>query len=138
LAVQFVAQAGWSTLILRPLQAMGKHLPIAGAIMVLIIIFGGLHKNHIYHWMDTFITEEVVTVAELRDYEANMHHAGGHDDAHGDEAHAEKAHAGDAHSEESHGGHAMYAADYADMDGATEIDNPHYDSIIAGKTAYLN
>lgn len=148
LAIQYVAQVGWSVVILRPLQAMGKHLPVAGAIMVIIIIFGGMHKNHLYHWMDTFITTEEVTVAELRDYETNMHHAGGHDE-HADEAHEEEAHEGDDHATEAHagdehhdahaeGGHAMYADHYADMDGEEVIENPHYDSIIAGKTPYLN
>jgi len=54
LAVQYVAEVGWSAVVKRPLEAMGQSLPIAGGIMVLIILFGG---HHLYHWMDDGITD---------------------------------------------------------------------------------
>lgn len=154
LGIQYIAQAGWSVQLNRLMQAMGSYLPVAGGIMIVIIVAGGMHLHHMYHWMDTFITTEEITVAELREYEAGMSHgeehameayaeghgdmhAEGHEsDGHGD-AHAEDH--GNDHAEESHGGgHHMFAADYEGMDGEEVIENPHYDSIIAGKTPFLN
>jgi len=54
LAVQYVAEVGWSAVIKRPLEAMSQNIPIAGAIMVLIILFGG---HSLYHWMADGITD---------------------------------------------------------------------------------
>lgn len=48
LAVQYVAEVGWSAVIKRPLEAMGQSLPVAGGIMILIMLFGG---HDLYHWM---------------------------------------------------------------------------------------
>lgn len=48
LAVQFVAQAGWSASILRVPQAMAKVLPIA--VVILIVVVGlGLYTHTLYH-----------------------------------------------------------------------------------------
>ncbi len=48
LAVQFVAQAGWSASILRVPQAMAKTLPIA--VVVLLVVIGlGLYTHNLYH-----------------------------------------------------------------------------------------
>ncbi|MCE2847261.1 MAG: quinol:cytochrome C oxidoreductase, partial [Sphingobacteriales bacterium] len=54
LAVQYVAEVGWSAVIKRPLEAMGQSIPVAGIIMVLIVAFGG---HSLYHWMDEGITD---------------------------------------------------------------------------------
>ena len=54
LAVQYVAEVGWSAVIKRPLEAMGQSLPIAGIFMIVIIAFGG---HHLYHWMAEGITD---------------------------------------------------------------------------------
>jgi hypothetical protein len=47
LAVQYVAEVGWSAVIKRVLEAMGQYLIIAGIIMVALFWFG---KDHLYHW----------------------------------------------------------------------------------------
>jgi hypothetical protein len=47
-AVQYVANAGWSTAIKRVPEAMGQFLPVS-AIIMLIIIFA--HGHDLYHWM---------------------------------------------------------------------------------------
>jgi len=48
LAIQFVAQAGWSASILRVPQAMAKNLPLAA--LILIVITGmGLYTHNLYH-----------------------------------------------------------------------------------------
>ena len=52
LAVQYVAQAGWSASILRVPQAMAKTLPIA--VVILLVVIGlGLYTHNLYHhWAD--------------------------------------------------------------------------------------
>ncbi len=54
LAVQYVAEVGWSAVIKRPLEAMGQSLPIAGVFMIVILAFGG---HNLYHWMAEGITD---------------------------------------------------------------------------------
>jgi hypothetical protein len=146
LAVQFASQAGWSVVLHRVMQSIGSFLPIPGAIMIVIAIAGGLHLNHIYHWMDTFITTEEVTVGELREYESHFvahedageaHGEEAHTDDHDHDGHGEETHGHD-HGDEAHGDHHTYAQDYADVPDEELIANPHYDKIIAGKTSYLN
>jgi hypothetical protein len=54
LAVQYVAEVGWSAVIKRPLEAMAQYLPFAGGLMIVIIFFGG---HYLYHWMAPGITD---------------------------------------------------------------------------------
>ena len=53
LALQFVAEVGWSVVLKRVLMAIGSFLPYVGVIMFLIILTAGFHLfgNHTYHWM---------------------------------------------------------------------------------------
>ncbi len=46
-AVQYVAYAGWSVLIKRIPEALGYYLPIGGAVMLLVFLFG---SHDIFHW----------------------------------------------------------------------------------------
>jgi hypothetical protein len=57
LAVQYVAQAGWSASILRVPQAMAKTLPIAAVILVVIITAGLFTHNLYHHWNAEGITD---------------------------------------------------------------------------------
>jgi len=58
LAVQYVAQAGWSASILRVPQAMAKTLPIA-AIILIVIISAGLYTHNLYHhWHADGLTDK--------------------------------------------------------------------------------
>ena len=79
IAVQYVAEAGWFTVMKRIPEAMGMYLFVGLGIMVVLFLAGG---ENIFHWMHHGITEEYLA------------------------------------------------------DGTTL--NPHYDSIIAGKSGYLN
>lgn len=54
LAVQYVAEVGWSVVIKRILEAISQYLWVAAGIMILILIFGG---HHLYHWMGAGITD---------------------------------------------------------------------------------
>jgi hypothetical protein len=57
LAVQYVAQAGWSASILRVPQAMAKVLPLA-VIILLVVVGLGLYTHNLYHhWNAPGITD---------------------------------------------------------------------------------
>ncbi|WP_316832636.1 quinol:cytochrome C oxidoreductase [Pedobacter aquatilis] len=58
LAVQYVAQAGWSASILRVPQAMAKTLPIAAVILVVIISAGLFSHNLYHHWHADGLTDK--------------------------------------------------------------------------------
>ena len=57
-ALQHVAEAGWSTAIKRVPEAIMTFLPYACAVMIFIVIAAILHWNHIYHWMEEGIMTE--------------------------------------------------------------------------------
>ena len=50
-ALQHVAEAGWSTVIKRVPEAIMTFLPYACAVMIFIVVAALLHWNHIYHWL---------------------------------------------------------------------------------------
>ena len=56
-ALQYVAEAGWSTVIKRVPEAIMTFLPVTCIIMLIIVIAAALHFNHIYHWMEVGITD---------------------------------------------------------------------------------
>ncbi|TKC07542.1 quinol:cytochrome C oxidoreductase [Pedobacter frigoris] len=58
LAVQFVAQAGWSASILRVPQAMAKTLPIAVVILIAVIGLGLYTHNLYHHWHADGLTDQ--------------------------------------------------------------------------------
>ena len=57
-ALQHVAEAGWSTVIKRVPEAIMTFLPYTCAAMIFIVIAAMLHWNHIYHWMEVGIMTE--------------------------------------------------------------------------------
>ena len=57
-ALQHVAEAGWSTVIKRVPEAIMTFLPYACAVMLFIVVAAMLHWNHIYHWMEEGIMTE--------------------------------------------------------------------------------
>ena len=58
LAVQFVAQAGWSASILRVPQAMAKNLPLASIILIAIISAGLFTHSLYHHWADPALLDK--------------------------------------------------------------------------------
>jgi hypothetical protein len=58
LAIQFVAQAGWSASILRVPQAMAKTLPIAAIILFAIVATGLFSHNLYHHWHADGLTDK--------------------------------------------------------------------------------
>lgn len=50
LAIQYAANVGWSAGLLRVLEAITGFLPVAGIIMLIIVLAAMGHFNHLYHW----------------------------------------------------------------------------------------
>lgn len=57
IAVQYVAQAGWSAGLLRIPQAMSRVLPIASLILFVVVAGGLLSHNLYHHWNGTGLTD---------------------------------------------------------------------------------
>ncbi len=57
LALQFVAQAGWSAGLLRVPQAFAKILPIASLVLIVIIASGLFTHNLYHHWNEEGISD---------------------------------------------------------------------------------
>ena len=51
-AIQIVAQAGWSPVLFRVMQAITAYLPVGSIIFFVLLILSGLHFNHLFVWMD--------------------------------------------------------------------------------------
>jgi hypothetical protein len=57
LAVQYIGQAGWSVVLLRVMEAISSYMIVGGIIVFLILVAGGLHMHHIFHWMDASLLD---------------------------------------------------------------------------------
>ena len=53
-ALQYIAEAGWSTVIKRVPEAIMTFLPYTCALIIFIVIAGVFHFNHSYHWLEGF------------------------------------------------------------------------------------
>lgn len=50
-ALQYVAEAGWSIVLKRVPEAIMGALPVFSGVMLFIMIASIMHWNHIYHWL---------------------------------------------------------------------------------------
>lgn len=69
MAVQYAAEAGWSAVVKRPMEAVASYLPFGAAFMGIVVILSALHFNHIYHWADPEILHPT-----LENGQANPHY----------------------------------------------------------------
>src|SRR5699024_11591447 len=51
-AIQYVAQAGWSPLLFRVMEAINAYMPIVSIVMFALLVLSTLQVNHIFHWMN--------------------------------------------------------------------------------------
>ncbi|WP_052910908.1 hypothetical protein [Riemerella anatipestifer] len=56
-SVQHAAHAGWSIIITRVMEAIGAYIPYGGAILIIIMILNVTHNGHLFHWMDSELTD---------------------------------------------------------------------------------
>ncbi|WP_299682485.1 quinol:cytochrome C oxidoreductase [uncultured Dokdonia sp.] len=57
-AIQYVAQAGWSPLLLKVMEGITGYLPVGSVIMLVLLILGVFQFNHMFHWADPSLVEE--------------------------------------------------------------------------------
>jgi len=55
--IQHAAHAGWPIIITRVMEAIASFLPVGGAILLLIMILNVSHQGHLFHWMDSSLTD---------------------------------------------------------------------------------
>lgn len=60
-AIQYAAQAGWSPVLYRVIEAITAYLLPGSLIVLLLLVLSGFHFNHLFVWMDP----EVVKHDEL-------------------------------------------------------------------------
>ncbi|MDC0637784.1 quinol:cytochrome C oxidoreductase [Flavobacteriaceae bacterium] len=51
-AIQYAAQAGWSPVLFRVMEAVTGYLPVASIGVLILLLCSALGINHIFHWMD--------------------------------------------------------------------------------------
>ncbi len=61
-AAQRVAQAGWSIVLFRVMEAITANLVPTSIIMLIFIILAGMHMSHLFVWMDPEVaaTDEII------------------------------------------------------------------------------
>ena len=64
-AIQYISQSGWSAGFVRVPQAIASFIPVAGVLMLPIVIFG-LHD--LYHWTHPGITDHDPILAHKSPY----------------------------------------------------------------------
>jgi hypothetical protein len=52
IAIQYAAEAGWSAVVKRPMEAIASYLPYGAVLLGIVVTLSALHFNHIYHWAD--------------------------------------------------------------------------------------
>jgi hypothetical protein len=61
-ALQYITESAWSVVIKRFFEAMMGFLPYGAAVIVIVLLAGQFHIHHLYHWMDTTLYHEFMTV----------------------------------------------------------------------------
>ncbi len=89
IATHTMAYGGWHVLIRRIPEAISTFIPVGVGLLLIVVLGAVMGRHHLYHWTDTFLVQDTVSVAELREYEAHLHHGDDHGDEHGDELHDE-------------------------------------------------
>jgi hypothetical protein len=61
-AIQHAAQAGWSPILFRVMEALTSYLVPGSIIVYVILVLSGLHLNHLFVWMDPKVVAEDVLI----------------------------------------------------------------------------
>ncbi|WP_281989290.1 quinol:cytochrome C oxidoreductase [Aquimarina aggregata] len=56
-AIQFAAQAGWSPVLFRVMEAITAYLVPGGLILFVILALSGFHVNHLFVWADPSVVD---------------------------------------------------------------------------------
>ena len=61
-ALQYATESAWSVVIKRFLEAMFGYMPYGAAVIVIVLLAGHLDLHHLYHWMDSTLYHEFMTI----------------------------------------------------------------------------
>ena len=67
-AIQQVAQAGWSPVLFRVMQAITAYLPVGSIIFFILLILCGMHFNHLFIWLDPEVVAHDKLIANKSGY----------------------------------------------------------------------
>ena len=143
-ATHTMAFGGWHLLVRRIPEALSTFIPVGVGLLLVVVVGTLMNGHHLYHWTDTFLTQDTVTVEDLRAYEAD-HHGHGDEAEHGDEhaqasepehnliaslgqehdaehagATQDDGHGADVHAVDAHEGDDGHSAEGHDADHAAE------------------
>jgi hypothetical protein len=51
-ALQYATEAAWSAQLKRIFEAMYGYIPVGIGVIIVVLLAGQFHINHLYHWMD--------------------------------------------------------------------------------------
>lgn len=57
LCIQFAANAGWSVVVSRVMEAIMTFIPIGGALMLIVVFASAFGMTDLYHWMDPSLVD---------------------------------------------------------------------------------
>ena len=67
-AVQYAAQAGWSPVLFRVMEAITAYLVPGGIILFVLLVLSSLHLNHLFIWMDPEVVEHDAIIRNKTSY----------------------------------------------------------------------
>jgi hypothetical protein len=56
LSIQHAAHAGWSIIVTRVMEAVASFIPVGGVILLILTLLNVTGVAHLYHWMDSELT----------------------------------------------------------------------------------
>lgn len=56
LSIQHAAHAGWSVIVQRVMEAVASFIPVGGIILLILTVLNVTGVAHLYHWMDSELT----------------------------------------------------------------------------------
>jgi hypothetical protein len=67
-AIQYAAQAGWSPVLFRVMEGITGYLLPGSLIVFLLLVFSGIHLNHLFLWMDPEVVEHDAIIQNKSSY----------------------------------------------------------------------
>lgn len=67
-AIQNAAQAGWSPVLFRVMEAISTYILPGGILVFVLLVLSSLHMNHLFIWMDPEVVEHDEIIANKTGY----------------------------------------------------------------------
>jgi len=63
LALQYATESAWGVVTKRVYEAVMSYIPVGSIFLLIVLIAGSLHLNHLYHWMDPEVAKHDELIA---------------------------------------------------------------------------